>query len=612
MTKKKITASERYWEKRRELEDKARLKLEKKTLSELESVFERALVKIQRQLLSQADLHDITQSEMLEDFSKRDQEKYRKYIEKNYEKLMESDEAYKQFIDEYFPSYDYAKVNRLLQLRADIFSTLADEAIASDVNGKFNNDLENITKRIYNSNANALMQLLGDSAPGLTKNELEKIMNYPWSGKTFSSRLWGNISTLEQRLSNSIINSLASGEGVLEALKTMKNDGVISGMFKLEQGKFNRSIENLVRTEYSHFAVEGVRKSLKNVGVKQTQSWSAEDERVCSICGGRHGKEIKDDWHPPYHGRCRCTEIPIVPEISDDIDKLYEEMFGDLLDEFASDQWGVKLNHPKKQEETFDHKIKKMMDTIDIHTASFKDIITLGQLVNEEYKIGDILGKKERITEIMNEFRPMYGAIPKKSWYNRTNKQIRSQIENAFYCYPKEWADLLVKNNRKIYGGKANRGFFSGELVNSSGRRLLKGATFGDGVSIYMNGTRKTTPFHEIGHLIEFFKPELLKISKDFIEARTAGESEVHLKDIFPGFGYSYNEVTKKDNFISPYIGKNYNNASEVLSVGLESIFEPEENGHLKQIKPNGVWEYAKITDDPEYLHLIIGMLLKG
>ncbi|MDT6549366.1 head protein, partial [Enterococcus faecalis] len=115
---------------------------------------------------SQADLHDITQSEMLEDFSKRDQEKYRKYIEKNYEKLMESDEAYKQFIDEYFPSFDYAKVNRLLQLRADIFSTLAGEAIASDVNGKFNNDLENITKRIYNSNSNALIQLLGGSAPG--------------------------------------------------------------------------------------------------------------------------------------------------------------------------------------------------------------------------------------------------------------------------------------------------------------------------------------------------------------------------------------------------------------------------------------------------------------
>ncbi|EHF1085602.1 structural protein [Enterococcus faecalis] len=366
MPKKQTSSSLKYWEKRRELEDKARLKLEKKTLGELESVFERALVKIQRKLLSQADLHDITQSEMLEDFSKRDQEKYRKYIEKNYEKLMESDEAYKQFIDEYFPSYDYAKVNRLLQLRADIFSTLADEAIASDVNGKFNNDLENIIKRIYNSNSNALMQLLGGSAPGLTKNELENIMNYPWSGKTFSSRLWGNISTLEQRLSNSIINSLASGGGVVEALKTMKNDGVISGMFKLEQGKFNRSIENLVRTEYSHFAVEGIRESFRGANVKESESWSAEDERVCSICGGFHGQLIKNE-HPPYHTLCRCTEIPRIPEISDDIDALYEEMFGNLLDEFASDQWGVKLTHPKISETKFD--LKSVLDKTNMQAA---------------------------------------------------------------------------------------------------------------------------------------------------------------------------------------------------------------------------------------------------
>lgn len=385
MTKKKTTASERYWEKRRELEDKARLKLEKKTLGELESVFERALVKIQRQLLSQADLHDITQSEMLEDFSKRDQEKYRKYIEKNYEKLMESDEAYKQFIDEHFPSYDYAKVNRLLQLRADIFSTLADEAIASDVNGKFNNDLENITKRIYNSNSNALMQLLGGSAPGLTKNELENIMNYPWSGKTFSSRLWGNISTLEQRLSNSIINSLASGGGVVEALKTMKNDGVISGMFKLEQGKFNRSIENLVRTEYSHFAVEGIRESFRGASVKESESWSAEDERVCSICGGFHGKLIKGE-HPPYHTLCRCTEIPRIPEISDDIDALYEEMFGDLLDEFANDQWGVKLSHSKLTTMSNKLSLSKLTEENIGNTERINDIINRTKAVISNYK----------------------------------------------------------------------------------------------------------------------------------------------------------------------------------------------------------------------------------
>ncbi|HGS8747663.1 TPA: head protein [Enterococcus faecalis] len=436
MTKKKTTASERYWEKRRGLEDKARLKLEKKTLNELESVFERALVKIQRQLLSQADLHDITQSEMLEDFSKRDQEKYRKYIEKNYEKLMESDEAYKQFIDEYFPSSDYAKVNRLLQLRADIFSTLAGEAISSDVNGKFNNDLENITKRIYNSNSNTLMQLLGGSAPGLSKKELENILNYPWSGKTFSSRLWGNISSLEQRLSNSIINSLASGEGVLEALRTMKNDGVVSGMFKLEQGKFNRSIENLVRTEYSHFAVEGVRKSLKDVGIKQTQSWSAEDERVCSICGRRHGKEIKDDWHPPYHGRCRCTEIPMVPEISDDIDKLYEEMFGDLLDEFASKQWGIKLNHPKSTTIANRFSLSKLTEENIGDTERINDIINRTKDVISNYK-------NETGIDVIKLFEDKKFADKNNPYTDEKSKFIRYLLKNnGFDGLPQKVTDV--------------------------------------------------------------------------------------------------------------------------------------------------------------------------
>ena len=436
MTKKKTTASERYWEKRRGLEDKARLKLEKKTLNELESVFERALVKIQRQLLSQADLHDITQSEMLEDFSKRDQEKYRKYIEKNYEKLMESDEAYKQFIDEYFPSFDYAKVNRLLQLRADIFSTLAGEAISSDVNGKFNNDLENITKRIYNSNSNTLMQLLGGSAPGLSKKELENILNYPWSGKTFSSRLWGNISSLEQRLSNSIINSLASGEGVLEALRTMKNDGVVSGMFKLEQGKFNRSIENLVRTEYSHFAVEGVRKSLKDVGIKQTQSWSAEDERVCSICGRRHGKEIKDDWHPPYHGRCRCTEIPMVPEISDDIDKLYEEMFGDLLDEFASKQWGIKLNHPKSTTIANRFSLSKLTEENIGDTERINDIINRTKDLISNYK-------NETGIDVIKLFEDKKFADKNNPYTDEKSKFIRYLLKNnGFDGLPQKVTDV--------------------------------------------------------------------------------------------------------------------------------------------------------------------------
>lgn len=339
----------KYWEKRRELEDLARLRMENDTTKLLQDIFPEALKNIQAKLLSQADLHDMTQAELLADYSKRDQEKYRKYIDQNYQELMNSDEKYQEFIDEYFPPYDYAKVNRLLQMRTDIFNELASAMIKKDATGKFNNRLEDIVNRTYNSNANALGYLLDGDVSPLPKAELDAIINYPWSGKTFSNRLWGNVSRLEQNLSNAIVNAVASGEGVIDALTTMRNDPKISDMFKLEEDKFDRAITNLVRTEYAHFAVEGAKKSYEDAGIEKYRNYTAEDERVCDVCGSMHGKVFKVSEgvsgvnQPVWHAKCRCSTTPVVDDLPDDIDAIYEEMFGNLLDEFASDSFGIKL-----------------------------------------------------------------------------------------------------------------------------------------------------------------------------------------------------------------------------------------------------------------------------
>ncbi|HIB1875259.1 TPA: head protein [Enterococcus faecium] len=340
--------STKYWEKRRQLEDLARLKMENDTTTMLQEIFPEALKNIQEKLLAQSDLHKITQAELLADYSRRDQEKYRKYIDQNYKELMESDDKYQEFIDEYFPPYDYAKVNRLLQIRTDIFSELASTMIKKNTNQKFNDHLEDILNRTYNSNINALAYLLGENIHPLPKSELDAIMNYPWSGKTFSNRLWGNVSKLEQRLSKAISESIASGEGVQDVLTTMRGNSEISDMFKLESDKFNRAIENLVRTEYSHFAIEGIKASFKATGVPKGQVWTAEDERVCSICGPKHTQVVETDV-PPYHGRCRCTLIPKMAELDhDSIDAEYEALFGDMLNEFAQNEWGVNLSNSKK------------------------------------------------------------------------------------------------------------------------------------------------------------------------------------------------------------------------------------------------------------------------
>lgn len=330
--------------------------MENQTLKKLSSVFPDALKEIQAELLSQADLHDITYAEMMEFYSTSDQKKYREYVEKNYKSLKMYDAKYKEFIEEYFPAFDYAKVNRLLQIRSDIFKILAEHAIDNDINKYFSDRLEDILQRSYASNANALAQILSVDLPNyLSKEELEWYLNYPWSGKTFSRRLWGNISSLEQKLTNAITNSVASGEGVLAALKTMRNDSEISDMFKREESRYNKAIENLVRTEYAKFAQDGIEKSYIETGVDEYNVLTAKDEKVCSICGGKAkdnpyklSEAIIGENRAPFHGRCRCTDVPNMPKLGKDIDAEYERLFGDLLDEFAQDNFGVNLKMRRK------------------------------------------------------------------------------------------------------------------------------------------------------------------------------------------------------------------------------------------------------------------------
>ena len=127
-------------------------------------------------------------------------------------------------------------------------------------------------------------------------------------------------------------------------------------------------------------------------------------------------------------------------------------------------------------------------------------------------------------------------------------------------------------------------------------------------LTIAMNGEEKQPLFMKLGIWSSIIK-DTLRISHKWIEECTEGEDFVRLMDLFPEYNYRHTEMTKVDSFISPYIGKE-TAGSEVLSMGLESLFEPQIGQEQKII--NGKVVYKKITDDEEYLHLIVGLILKA
>jgi hypothetical protein len=89
----------------------------------------------------------------------------------------------------------------------------------------------------------------------------------------------------------------------------------------------------------------------------------------------------------------------------------------------------------------------------------------------------------------------------------------------------------------------------------------------------------KRVIFHEMGHHIEFTRPELVRASQAFVEARArhvGREGElVPLRDLAPTAGYEPHEIARVGGFIDPYTGKVYPAATEVISTGMERFTDP-------------------------------------
>lgn len=109
------------------------------------------------------------------------------------------------------------------------------------------------------------------------------------------------------------------------------------------------------------------------------------------------------------------------------------------------------------------------------------------------------------------------------------------------------------------------------------------------------NVRRPATASHELGHRMEQVIPGINDLCQEFLRRRTAGETPVRLKDLFPLSRYRPDETTRKDRFVDPYMGKDYgDSATEILSMGLESVYNGTYN----------LWD-----DDPECADFILGVL---
>ena len=182
------------------------------------------------------------------------------------------------------------------------------------------------------------------------------------------------------------------------------------------------------------------------------------------------------------------------------------------------------------------------------------------QIDREIVTLNDGRKSAENLKTILSEVRPMGSSgFNVKQHLSNSRSEVRGAIESAYDYYPSEWVKKSVERN-KLTVKKVNRGFYS----DFNNEIAISGDNF---------ASQFETAVHELGHRLEYTIPEIRNSESVFYKRRTEGEELVWM-----GEGYRRDEVTRKDDFLSSYMGKDYNDSAfELVSMGFQYAYiEPE------------------------------------
>lgn len=135
---------------------------------------------------------------------------------------------------------------------------------------------------------------------------VEKLLEYPFNGAAFSSRIWKQKDHLQTQLTEAVTTMLIQG----------KHPSTLTREFakKMQSKKFDAY--RLLHTESSFLMSEATHAGYKEDGVEKYEILATLDSKTCEICGELDGnvyevgEEITGVNMPPFHPLCRCTDVP--------------------------------------------------------------------------------------------------------------------------------------------------------------------------------------------------------------------------------------------------------------------------------------------------------------
>ena len=467
---------------------------------------------------------------------------------------------------------------------------------------------------IYNTEA--VTRLIKDEPQVLPEWKVDEEKDYKWNRK---------------KVQNAVTQGIIQGDSIEDITARLCRDLVTTNENKM------RLFARTAMTGAQNAGRQKHMEQAAKKGIRQNKRWVATlDSRTRDAHRELDGQEVPYDKPfkidgeeimfpgdpsapPALSYNCRCRHVTIYPDYEDYSKRDWRE--DEIIDGQTYEEWkkGKRVREEVVSEEGFDGIKKKVLDHHgEWRTTELQEIGSdVAKEVDKRIKANPPkIEYDKEISKLDDELSDLYQQYEKQKkianrtyssedWkkankiaeeytgkYNKRQQLINESSEYYSGIMRDTLADIrslggVTKENRRTYmnakTGKAvealttSMNYYPSSWLEHSAQSNIGlnpkwttgRAYYQPGFGTIMINDQLGTGIHELAHRFERCVPGLRDAERSFYIQRTEGEELKHL-----GKGYNSYEKTRRDDFINPYMGKDYGGtAYELASMGFEYAF---------------------------------------
>lgn len=296
-----------YWLKRSEELDKVAKMTEKEVMKKLSALYRDAFRSIEKEvndfMMKYAVDHKLDYATVTQMLTPIDLAEYNEKIQELHAMYRDTKSEYIKIEIERLKAR--SKVTRLRALQDAINVELC------KVTHEYQMTLEDTLIGLFSDQYTKACELMGVMAPGIPREAIKKIIEYPYAGKMFSDRIWDNKDALVKYIQQDLTVGIIRGDSIQKMARQLKKD--LNVLYY--------QAERLVRTETNYAMNQAHLKGYKDSGVVEKYEFlAAHDKRTSKLCRDLDGemfelsKAVVGENYPPMHPNCRSTVVPVLED----------------------------------------------------------------------------------------------------------------------------------------------------------------------------------------------------------------------------------------------------------------------------------------------------------